>query len=677
MRVNGLFGWVEYNNTRSIALLLSFILLMQPLAAITLFVPLLYADPTHAPSIHWAGYAVRYVPIVTLAAAALFVMQMWWHLKIVRRETAFSFVDNDDEPRLCALVEPLAIAAGVPTPYVGVIDSPAMNAFACGVSRKASVVVFTRGIVDGLDDDELSSVIAHELVHLRNGDTRLIAAANVFVRINALIDGSSGWKPRRYRNLIPLLVLPGLFLVYLGFALLSQLCLGLGFASRLLISSAREFIADAEAVRLTQHPSAFVSALRRIEGNGALPGLKFEQDAMMFEGTTKGRLATHPSIMDRVQAIVATTGQMALDARPQRDTRARTGFRSGGFGRAAGESWNRDALERAAAVGAAPRASVLKAFRQAGGDRLILGLRWDVALAMLATFVTAMVIHHGDIQGGLGPLGQVLWRPELLASLRDKVQGCDTGFARGPHGQNAPTDACDSLVAFLTTNKTRGGDTTRGMRLLSDSEMAMGSQGGLSRRSLSHGGFMIARRGEAPPTDLRATDLMPSYPLPVHEVWLRLTHGNIAPFLRALQCGILVHAHVGGVIDQTVTWSIMSDTVEQLRLTATLTADGAEATRVSLAIADFETAVSVSDSRPSSGPPYPVMFRPALSPPVRPFFAEAINAILAGRSFQTSRVNSPPALEPGAKMTAEICASQRGRLGGGGRFSINDRPLRP
>src|SRR5580692_12098587 len=103
MRVNGLFGWVEYNNTRSVALLLVFILLIQPLAAITLFVPLLYADPTHAPSIHWAGYAVRYVPIVTLAAAVLFFMQMWWHLKIVRRETAFSFVDNDDEPRLCAL----------------------------------------------------------------------------------------------------------------------------------------------------------------------------------------------------------------------------------------------------------------------------------------------------------------------------------------------------------------------------------------------------------------------------------------------------------------------------------------------------------------------------------------------------------------------------------------------
>jgi len=451
----------------------------------------------------------------------------------------------------------------------------------------------------------------------------------------------------------------------------------LGFASRLLISSAREFIADAEAVRLTQHPSAFVSALRRIEGNGALPGLKFEQDAMMFVGTAKGWLATHPSIMDRVQAIVATTGQMALDARPQRDTRAETGFRSGGFGRAAEGYWNRNALERVAAIGSAPRASVLKAFRQAGGDRLVLGLRWDVALAMLATFVAAMVIHHGDIQGGLGPLGQVLWRPELLASLRDKVQGCDTGFTRGPHDRSAPTNACDELAATLTGKETHGSNATRGMRLLSDSDMAMASQGEPARRSLSHGGFMITRRGEKSPRDLRATDLMPSYPLPVHEVWLRLTQGNIAPFLRALQCGVLVHAHVDIVMDQSVTWSITSETVEQLRLTATLTADGAEATRISLAIADFEKAVAVSDSRPSSMPTYPVMFRPALSPPVRPFFAEAINAILQGRSFQTSRVNSPPALEPGPKMTADICASQRGRLGGGERFSINDRPLRP
>ena len=58
--------------------------------------------------------------------------------------------------------------------------------------------------------------------------------------------------------------------------------------ARLLIASAREFIADAEAVRLTQNPAALVSALRRIEGRSVIPGLAAGQDAMMIDGAHEG-----------------------------------------------------------------------------------------------------------------------------------------------------------------------------------------------------------------------------------------------------------------------------------------------------------------------------------------------------------------------------------------------------
>src|SRR5271155_1676158 len=117
MQITGLFDWVRHNNARSVALLFGFLLLMQPLAIIALFLPLLYADPTHAPIYHWAGYASRYAPLVTLSAAALFALQMWWHVKTVRRDVAFRFIDSADEPRLCALIEPLAITAGISIPY--------------------------------------------------------------------------------------------------------------------------------------------------------------------------------------------------------------------------------------------------------------------------------------------------------------------------------------------------------------------------------------------------------------------------------------------------------------------------------------------------------------------------------------------------------------------------------
>ncbi len=691
MRVNGLFGWVEHNNTRSIALLLSFVVLMQPLAAIALFMPLLYADPAHMPWYQWSGYTARYVPAVTLAAAALFAMQMWWHVKAVRKDVAFRFVDNADEPRLCALVEPLAIAAGIPAPYVGVIDSSAMNAFACGITRTFSVVVFTRGIIDGLDDDELSSVIAHELMHIRNGDARLIAAANVFLRDMALLDRLSGWKPRRYRQIASLLLLPALFPVYLGVALLSYLCLRLGFASRLLISSAREFIADAEAIRLTQHPAALVSALQRIQGNSEILGLPVEQDAMMIDGMAQGRLATHPPIMERIQAIVATTGQMALDARPRQDSRGASGMRPGGFGRAGLVAQNIAALERNAAGGSVPGAGALRAFRQVGNDRLILGLRWDLALAMAATFLAAMVVYRGNIGGALGPMGHVLDLPGAsLVSLRDSAGACQMAELKTLVGQKAPANACDNVMpAFAAQAKNFGMNVTQDGRLLSDSELAMLSpedfNGPAGAPAPTHGVFRSsgpagasgAGGAGASRTNSTTTELMPSYPLPIHEAWLRLAQGSIASFLHARQCGLLVHAHVSAVTDNTVTWSITSETVEQVRFTATLTADGPDATHVTLAIADREKTVQMLNASRPSAPSYPVAMQPALKPPLRPYFAEAMNAMLDGRAFEASRVTQPVPLDEGASDTANLCAFQRNELATGLHYSIHDTRGRP
>src|SRR3954464_14381683 len=179
MRVNGLYGHVRSNDARSLALFAGFVAAFHLLAALGLIVPLAMHDPEHAPLYGWMGYLVRWVPIVTVIGAVLFAVQMAWHTRTVRRRTDFRFVDDEDEPRLCRIVEPLVIAAGLPTPYVGVINSPALNAFACGIRQKDAVLVFTRGLIDGLDDDELAAVAAHEIIHIKNGDIRLIAATNV------------------------------------------------------------------------------------------------------------------------------------------------------------------------------------------------------------------------------------------------------------------------------------------------------------------------------------------------------------------------------------------------------------------------------------------------------------------------------------------------------------------
>jgi Zn-dependent protease with chaperone function len=329
MRVNGLYGHVRRNDARSLALFAGFVAAFHVLALLALLVPLAMFDPDHAPLYGWMGYLTRWVPILTILGALLFAVQMAWHVRVVCRRTDLRFAAPAEEPRLWRIVEPLAIAAGLPRPQLGVIESRALNAFACGIRRKDALLVFTRGLIEGLDDDELAAVAAHEIVHVLNGDVRLIAATNVCLDTLNLLQRRRTKRENRRANRIweglnlPVmaLFLPLLAVLIVVVSFLRHIAIHGSQLTRVLIASAREFIADAEAVRLTQNPAALVSALECIEGRSAIPGLAAGQDAMMIDGAHQGPLATHPTIADRLAAIVAVTGSVALIAPARRDTR--------------------------------------------------------------------------------------------------------------------------------------------------------------------------------------------------------------------------------------------------------------------------------------------------------------------------------------------------------------------
>jgi Zn-dependent protease with chaperone function len=405
MRVNGLYGHVRHNDARSLALFAAFVAAFHILAMLGLVVPLAMLDPEHAPLFGWTGYLVRWVPIVTVIGALLFAAQMAWHVRTVRRRTEFRFVDDQDEPRLCRIVEPLAIAAGLPTPYVGVIDSPALNAFACGIRRKDAVLVFTRGLIDGLDDDELAAVAAHEIVHIVNGDIRLMAATNVCLDTLKLLQQRRSTRPAHRLQevcILPILavLLPVAVVLVLVVMFLRRLAVDGSHLARLLIASARELIADAEAARLTQNPAALVSALRRIEGRSLIPGLAAGQDAMMIDGAHEGAFATHPTIAERVAAIVAVTGSMALIAPGRRDTRPPELNAGEGFGRrpasALGAAFSRSARQGAGA--ALARVSSDGAFNR-------LGLTREMSLGAVAAVGIFLWMHGADL-GNPGALAR-------------------------------------------------------------------------------------------------------------------------------------------------------------------------------------------------------------------------------------------------------------------------------
>lgn len=78
---------------------------------------------------------------------------------------------DSSERQLLNVVEEMAIASGLPTPPVYILDyEESINAFAAGYTPADAVVAVTHGLMHFLDRDETQAVIAHEFSHIINGD---------------------------------------------------------------------------------------------------------------------------------------------------------------------------------------------------------------------------------------------------------------------------------------------------------------------------------------------------------------------------------------------------------------------------------------------------------------------------------------------------------------------------
>ena len=216
-------------------------------------------------------------------------------------------------------LEKLAAAAGLPVPRLYVIESTSLNAFAAGMDPEHSVIAVTHGLLALLDAREMEGVLAHELSHIGNRDTRLnvmAAAFALFLRMPYLMRRRSRQgRPLansffgRPRMGYSLLFLPIHIYLFLIAPLLAAIV-------RSAISRSREFLADADAARLTRYPEGLMRALAKIAGAGsavvasnpAVSHLYFADPTPpgVASGLFRGSLfATHPSIEDRVQQLVA------------------------------------------------------------------------------------------------------------------------------------------------------------------------------------------------------------------------------------------------------------------------------------------------------------------------------------------------------------------------------------
>jgi heat shock protein HtpX len=223
-------------------------------------------------------------------------------------------IQKADAPQLYNVVEEISIAAGVPMPRVMVMETDALNAFATGHKIGKGTIVVTRGLLDTLNREELQGVVAHEMSHLANLDTRYMVVVGVTVGLIALVCdmllrtmawGSSGSSSSSNKKSSGGGLLIIVLIVVAIFAPLAAK------AVQMAVSRQREYLADATSVQFTRNPNGLISALGKLADKAApFPGVSratqhlfIVNPVQTFTAKTSALMATHPDTADRIARL--------------------------------------------------------------------------------------------------------------------------------------------------------------------------------------------------------------------------------------------------------------------------------------------------------------------------------------------------------------------------------------
>lgn len=198
-------------------------------------------------------------------------------------------------------VRELAQRLHIQMPEVWLYDAPDPNAFATGPTKNNAMVAVSTGLLENLNEEEVRSVLAHEMGHVWNGDmfttTVLAGLMNTFVYFIAM------WVRRMFeeRDQAGLGIVASIVL-QIVLSVLAMIVIN-WFSRR------REFEADKFSGK-AYGPAPMISALESIQRYVEAAQVEYStQDAlatMKISGGTGGWMnlfATHPPIEERIAAL--------------------------------------------------------------------------------------------------------------------------------------------------------------------------------------------------------------------------------------------------------------------------------------------------------------------------------------------------------------------------------------
>ena len=259
-------------------------------------------------SLYYGNTSIAYFVIGGVALYA--ILQYFIAGKLAIAMTGAQQIEKRDNPRFYRIVENLAITTGMQMPKVYIIDDPAPNAFATGRDPKHAIVAATSGLIDIMDDNELTAVMAHEMGHVQNYDIRvsmivfgLVSAigllSDIFLRMFIFGDNDNDRSP------IGMIV--GIVVIILAPIIAAVI--------QMAISRQREYLADATSAMTTRNPDAMISALEKLRQQGKPMKKQSTTSAHLFisnplkPGFMNKIFSTHPPLEDRIARLQSNAGK--------------------------------------------------------------------------------------------------------------------------------------------------------------------------------------------------------------------------------------------------------------------------------------------------------------------------------------------------------------------------------
>ena len=285
-----MYKQIAENKRRTVLIIIGFVLMIGMISA-------LFA---------WVYNDIWIAVWTTIVAIIYAVIQYYLSSSLTMAMTGAREITKKDNPRLYNIVENLSITTGLPMPKVYIVEDNAPNAFATGRDPEHASVAATTGLLDIMNDKEVTAVMAHEMSHVKNYDIRVSMIVFGLVCVIGLISDLAFrmmfYGDRRRND-------EGSPVGYVLILLVGILSPFVASIAQMAVSRQREYLADASAVNITRYPEGMIDALKKLQSHSQpMKSQNIATESMYInnplrKGFLNNLLSSHPPIEKRIERL--------------------------------------------------------------------------------------------------------------------------------------------------------------------------------------------------------------------------------------------------------------------------------------------------------------------------------------------------------------------------------------